>query len=101
MRSPISKLAGHTRLPTFSMSSRGAVILQAELLHGLAHDIRIQMAALALVLICSAGRRWHGCAASLSVCWSPSITASGSLPFSALMLFTSSVVLPEPGLDAN
>jgi len=39
--------------------------------------------------------------ASFEVCWSPSTTAIATLSRSSSMVFTSSVVLPEPGLETR
>ena len=98
--SPRSKPAGHTRLPTFSiistLSSAGArrcsavCTISASRWQPLPVLIWIAGAPLARMR-----------SASKLVCWSPSITATASVPASASMVRTSSVVLPEPGLDTR
>lgn len=40
-------------------------------------------------------------AASFTVCWSPSITAHGTLSFRRIKVSVSSVVLPEPWLETK
>ncbi|MNL87586.1 hypothetical protein D3C87_2168120 [compost metagenome] len=40
-------------------------------------------------------------AASFDVCWSPSMTPIASLSFSALIVRTKRLVLPEPGLETK
>ena len=98
--SPRSKPAGQTRLPTFS-------IISTESGAGASRASAVSTSAASRwhplpVLICSAGApvaRMRS--ASFEVCWSPSTTATGSRPASSSIVRTSSVVLPEPGLDTR
>ncbi len=98
--SPRSKAAGQTRLPTFSMNSSppsgrtsrwsACPTICASRWHPL--PVLIWMAGVPVARMRSA---------SLAVCWSPSITATGVCAGSARRVRTSSVVLPEPGLETR
>ena len=98
--SPRSKAAGQTRLPTFSMKSR----------------LRGATSSCASARLTIDASRWQPLpvftwtagapvarmrSASNEVCWSPSTTATGVRPPHCSIVRTSSVVLPEPGLDTK
>ncbi len=80
--SPRSKLAGHTRLPTFSINEYRYRPV-ADAVRRRQSSVR-QMAAFTGVHL----NRWcagsANASASFTVCWSPSITAHGTLSFGAL-----------------
>ena len=68
------------------------------------HHLRVEVAALAGVDLDRRAPVARMRSASLLVCWSPSITASGSAGarrFRTSIVAHSSVVLPEPGLETR
>ena len=99
--SPRSNAAGQTRLPTFSISSR-LPSAASSCASACADHVRVEMAALAGVDLHRRARRSRGCgrrrARSAGRPRSPR-PACGRR--SASIVRTSSVVLPEPGLDTR
>jgi len=93
---PRSKPTGQTRLPTFSMMEQ-VKLPHVDLFHGLADLVGLQVAALAGVDLDDFGQtapmRW----ASRAVDRSPTMTPMRKSARRAATVFSTSVVLPQPG----
>src|SRR6056297_1923503 len=95
---PRSKLAGHTRLPTFSMKTMSSSSSDSSCTASCTMCASRWQAV--PVAIWMAGTPWRRMrSASFSVSRSPSMTPTRSSPASAWMVASSSAVLPAPGDD--